>query len=142
MRAPHAQVGLGLERPWFPAWALSLPVADTRIAAVVRGTGLPLLRAAEDRLRPRLGFVAGMLGRAPLAVLVAVLGHPFGSQLKATPPPPPGPPSRAERSVPSSPAALPQQSGLARYVFGLRRDPRRTGTEPAESTTTRSVTLG
>ena len=86
----HEQVALGLERPWFPAWALAQPVAHTRLAAVVRGTGLPILRAVEDRLRPRLGFVARMLGRAPLAVLVAVLGHPFGSQLKAcTPPAPP-----------------------------------------------------
>ncbi len=71
-----------MERPWFPAWALAAPLAPTRAAALARGAGLPLLQAVEERLRPRLGLVAGLLGRAPLAVLLA---HLFGSQLKTRP---------------------------------------------------------
>jgi hypothetical protein len=105
------------------------------MAAIIRGTGLPLLRAAEDLLWPRLGFVAGLLVRAPQAVLMAGLGHPFGSQLK---------PPRFFPHVTRSARATPPHNSPAQAALRdiPHRDPRRTGVRAVARAVTRAVTGG
>jgi len=77
------EIGLGFERPWLPNYLLTMPLSSTPLGSLLGTLVAPLSKSAEQLLKPRLSFLVALVGRLPLALLLAMLGHPMGAQFKA-----------------------------------------------------------